>query len=62
MKTCCGYSLEAPHQGASNMHPHSMFLWQNKKYIYLIPLLSSTMLQQINNEIQEGHDGPVTLT
>ena len=33
---CCGYSLEAPHRGASNEYPQHMFLWRNKKSIYLI--------------------------
>ena len=28
---CCGYSLEAPHQGASNEYPQHMFLWGYKK-------------------------------
>ena len=28
---CCGYSLEAPHRGASNEYPQHMFLWRNKK-------------------------------
>ena len=30
---CCGYSLEAPQQGASNEYPQHMFLWRNKKNI-----------------------------
>ena len=28
---CCGYSLEAPHQGASNEYPQCKFLWRYKK-------------------------------
>ena len=28
-----GYSLEAPHRGASNEYPQHMFLWRNKKNI-----------------------------
>ena len=28
---CCGYSLEAPHQGTSNEYPQHMFSWRNKK-------------------------------
>ena len=32
---CCRYSLEVPRQGASN-DPQHMFLWRNKKNIYLI--------------------------
>ena len=39
MKTCCGYSLEAPRQGASNEYPQHMFSWRNKKNIYWIPSL-----------------------
>ena len=27
----CGYSLEAPHLGASDEYPQHMFLWRNKK-------------------------------
>ena len=27
---CCGYSLEAPWQGASNEYPQYMFLWKKK--------------------------------
>ena len=34
--TCCGYSLEAPHRGASNEYPQHMFSWRNKKSIYLM--------------------------
>ena len=30
---CCGYSLEAPWQGASNEYPQHMFSWRNKKDI-----------------------------
>ena len=31
MKTCCGYSLEAPCQGTSNEYLQNMFSWRNKK-------------------------------
>ena len=27
-KTCCGYSLEVPWQGASNGYPQHMFSWE----------------------------------
>ena len=27
---CCGYSSEAPWEGASNEYPQHMFLWRNK--------------------------------
>ena len=37
MKTCCGYSLEAPLQGASNEYPQHMFSLRNKKNIIWIP-------------------------
>ena len=30
---CCGYSLEAPQQGASDEYSQHMFLWRNKKNI-----------------------------
>ena len=33
---CCGYPLEAPHRGAYNEYPQSMFSCRNKKkYQYL---------------------------
>ena len=37
----CGYSLEAPHQGASNEYPQHMFSWRNKKSIFYTPLIRS---------------------
>ena len=36
---CCGYSLEASQQGASNEYPQHMFSWRNKKNIMWIPRL-----------------------
>ena len=30
---CCGYSLEAPYQGASNEYLQHMFSWRDKKHI-----------------------------
>ena len=36
---CCGYSLEVPHWGTSNEYPQYMFLWRNKRNIYLIHTL-----------------------
>ena len=36
---CCGYSLEAPCQGASNEYPQHMFSKRNKKNIMWIPTL-----------------------
>ena len=36
---CCGYSLEAPQQGASNEYPQHMFSWRNRKNIMWIPPL-----------------------
>ena len=32
---CCGYSLEAPHQGASNKYLLHMFSWRNKKKYHM---------------------------
>ena len=37
-KICCGYSLEAPHQGTSHEYPQHMFSWRNKNN-YRIPSL-----------------------
>ena len=37
------YSLEAPHRGASNEYTQHVFLWRNKKNIYLIPHLSGAL-------------------
>ena len=31
LKTDCGYSLEPPRRGGSNVYPQSMFLSRNKK-------------------------------
>ena len=31
---CCGYSLEAPHHGASNEYPQHMFSSSNKKNVH----------------------------
>ena len=36
---CCGYSFEAPYQGACNEYPQHMSSLRNKKNIYLIPTL-----------------------
>ena len=36
---CCGYSVQAPRQGASNEYPQHMFSSRNKKTIYPIPAL-----------------------
>ena len=36
IKTCYGYSLKAPCRDTSNKYPQHMFLWRNKKSIYLI--------------------------
>ena len=32
-KICCGYSLETPCQGLSNVYPQYTFSWTNKKNI-----------------------------
>ena len=36
---CCGYSLEAPHRGASKEYSQHMFLWRNKKIFPDTPYL-----------------------
>ena len=33
MKTCCGYSIEVPCQGASNEYPQHIFSITDKKYL-----------------------------
>ena len=39
---CCGYSLEAPRQGASNEYPQHMFSWRNgENYLRIITKYSS---------------------
>ena len=43
MKTCCGYSLEAFPQGASNEYPQHMFSWRNKKNINTFELKKSSL-------------------
>ena len=50
MKTCCGYSLEAPRRGASNEYPKHMFSSRNKKNIFWIPPLicSYAIIQRRN--------------
>ena len=37
-KKHCGYSIEAPCQGASNEYTQHMFLWRNKKNIRIFLL------------------------
>ena len=50
-KTCYGYSLEAPHRGASNEYPQHMFLWKEN---YLPdshlsrPMLSGAMINIVD--------------
>ena len=34
MKTCCGYSLEVPHQRASNEYPQHVFIEKIEKYLH----------------------------
>ena len=38
-KICCRYSLESPHWETSNEYSQHMFLWTNKRNIFLIPML-----------------------
>ena len=53
MKTCCGYSLEAPHRGASNEYPQHMFSWRNRKNIFLILFLSRAVkLLAVNHSLK----------
>ena len=40
---CCGFSLEAPHQGTSNEYPQHMFSWKNKKNIDTFGLKNSAL-------------------
>ena len=42
---CCGYSLEVPHQGASNGYPQHKFLWRRKKNINTSGLKKATYLE-----------------
>ena len=41
---CCGYSLEAPRQSASNEYQQHMFSWRNKKMLCGYPLLAGTVV------------------
>ena len=38
---CCGYSLEAPHRGASNEYPQHVFSWRNKNIIWVTLLFGA---------------------
>ena len=40
---CCGYSLEAPHGGASNEYPQHMFSRRNIENIYMMTLLTGAI-------------------
>ena len=46
---CCGYSLEAPCQGASNEYPQHMFSLRNKKNIMWIPPLICSYVSLVDN-------------
>ena len=37
-KTCCGYSLEVPHQGTSNEYHKICFLGEIRKIIYFLKI------------------------
>ena len=53
---CCGYSLEAPRRGASNVYPQHMFSWRNKKNIMQIPhLICSYVLCRIMTYFLQEH-------
>ena len=46
---CCGYSLEAPHRGASNEYPQHMFLSRNKKNnMWKPPLICSYTFRHVH--------------
>ena len=59
LKTCHGYSLEAPQRGASNEYPQHMILWQYEKNIKFNVLkelwLGICMLDMFVNIISEGN-------
>ena len=42
---CYGYSLEVPHQGASNEYPQHMFLQKNKKNVYTFLMKNTHILE-----------------
>ena len=44
---CCGYSLEAPCQGASNEYPQHIFSWSNIRKIAL-PKATANMSRLIS--------------
>ena len=52
----CGYSLEAPHRGASNEYPQHRFLCRNKKNIIQIPLLSRAMVHPVIFTVTSIHN------
>ena len=43
----CGYSLQAPWQGASNEYPQHVFLWRNKKTTISMLLLFAAMYKEV---------------
>ena len=45
-KTCCRYSLEAPHQGTSYQYPQYMFTWKSEKNINIFWLKKGPYLQR----------------
>ena len=49
----CGYSLEAPHRGASTEYPQHMFSLRNKKTIMWIPpLICSYVLHEKKSSVE----------
>ena len=42
---CCGYSLEVPHQDASNEYPQHMFSCRNKKNINTLVLKKKHLIK-----------------
>ena len=52
MKTCCGYSLEAPQKGASNEYPQRMFSSRNKKNIDTLMLTKNALSRAIQRTLE----------
>ena len=58
---CCGYSLEAPRQGASNEYPQYMFLWRNKKNINTFGMKKASYQELQYNLNGSNTDGSFTV-
>ena len=51
---CFGYSLELPWQGNSNEYPQHMFLWRNKKKIFVWILGTWETLADVGKNLYFG--------